>query len=196
MKRTISPKYASQVKTRRKSKKLVENPVPAESKKILPKQKISLKMFARLTLWFGVLCVIIVINTLIVRTFPVAKPHNFALTAKTTAAEIIIKDVHIDLPIVPATFSNGTFQTTSEGASYLTSSPIPGDAGNSVMYAHNWANLFGNLPKVKPGEKITIIYNNRSQKTFTVTEIKTVSAYQTSILEQTPNKQITLFTCA
>ncbi|HSW96547.1 MAG TPA: sortase [Candidatus Saccharimonadales bacterium] len=196
MKRTIAPKYAEKVKTRRKSKKLSERPIFTEVKRTKATQKFPFKLLTKITLWFGIICIIIVINTLIMRTFPVAKPHNFALSAHMTPAEIIIKDVNIDLPVVPAIFSNGTFQTTSEGASYLTSSPIPGDQGNSVIYAHNWSNLFGNLTNVKPGEKITIIFNNRSQKVFTIIETKTVSAYQTNILQPTQDKQITVFTCA
>lgn len=196
MKRTKPSTIASPVKTRRKSKKQPIEPLTIEKPKVVTKKKKNIfGLYAKITLWFGIICFLIVINTLIMRTFPVKKPINFAASAKKIPAEIIIKDVNIDLPIFPAVFANGTFQTTPNGASYLTSTPIAGDYGNSVMYAHNWANLFGSLPKVKKGETVTIIFSNKTQKDFTVTQTETVSAYDTGILYSYDDKRITLFTC-
>src|SRR5256885_1576790 len=62
-----------------------------------------------------------------------------------TPKRIIISDLGIDLALVPSRVENNKWETTTDGASYLVSSPIPGDEGNSIIYAHNWTSLFGNL---------------------------------------------------
>lgn len=159
-------------------------------------KKNTFKFFAKLTFWISVLCGLIVVDMLVVRTYPVTKPHNFLKTTNKVPVEIIIKDVSIDLPIIPAAYINGTFQTTTTGVSYLDSSPIPGDKGNSVIYAHNWPNLFGNLPKVKKGDTVTIVFNDKTKKDFTITQTQIISAYQTSVLQPFDDKRITIFTCA
>lgn len=110
-------------------------------------------------------------------------------------AEIIVKDVNIDLPIFAATYTNNIFETTTKGASYLVNSAIPGEIGNTVIYAHNWWNLFGNLVHVKKGEKIVIVFTDKTTKTFTVQNTFTVPAKQVSILNPTAYAQLTLFTC-
>src|ERR1035437_6441512 len=83
-------------------------------------------------------------------------PLSHISTVQHKPVEIIIKDVHIDVPIFPSRITNNTWETTTNGASYLTSSPIPGEIGNSIIYGHNWTNIFGPLVYVKPGEKIQI----------------------------------------
>lgn len=154
-------------------------------------------LIAKGTLVLGIICFLAVFNMVLLRTFPVAKPViQQTAAAQRTPAEIIIRDAHIDLPIVTATLNKGIFETTDKGASYLTSSPLPGAKGNSIIYAHNWWNLFGNLPKLQKGENISVLYTDKSQQTFTIAETKTVTAHDISILNPTTNNQLTLFTCA
>lgn len=195
MKRPTPVKKSTPVKTRRKSKKPVSEPVIIAAPKLEKKKKNIFGLYAKIALWLGIICFLVVINILVMRTFPVAKPVNFAASAKKIPAEIIIKDANIDLPVFPAVFANGTFETTSKGASYLTSTPISGDFGNSVIYAHNWPNLFGNLTKVQQGEKITIVFSNKTQKQFIVSKTETVSAYKTGILQSYEDTRLTIFTC-
>lgn len=192
----LSRRRRSVAKRAKRKDTTSETVKPADTIKVVDSKKNTLKFFAKLTFWLAILCGLIVADMLIVRNYPVTKPHNFIKTAHKIPVEIIVKDVGIDLPIIPAAFNNGTFQTTNQGASYLTSSPIPGDKGNSVIYAHNWLNLFGNLPKVKKGDTVTIIFNDKSKKDFAITQTQTVSAYQTSILQPFDDKRITIFTCA
>ena len=108
---------------------------------------------------------------------------------------IIISDAHIDLPVFPAAIKNRVWDTTTTGASYLTSSPIPGTTGNSIIYAHNWVSLFGNLVTVKPGEKVEIDYQNKSKKIFTIQYTSVVPSDASSILAASKDKRITLYTC-
>ena len=108
---------------------------------------------------------------------------------------VIIKNLNINLPVIPAKVTNNVWETTNDGASYLKSSPIPGSNGNSVIYAHNWTNLFGNLTNAKPGETIEIEFKDKSRKTFEIEYTSIVLANQSSILSPSKDKRITLYTC-
>jgi LPXTG-site transpeptidase (sortase) family protein len=121
--------------------------------------------------------------------------HTLTVKADNPPREIIVPDLHIDLPIIPAKITNNTWQTTQDGASYLVTSPIPGDPGNSIIYAHNWASLFGSLVYAKPGQKVDIDYADGSSKTFTIEYTQVVSSDESSILAQSKDNRITLYTC-
>jgi LPXTG-site transpeptidase (sortase) family protein len=109
--------------------------------------------------------------------------------------QVIIKDVAINLPLIPSKVTDDSWETTYQGASYLASSPIPGQEGNSIIYAHNWMSLFGNLTKVKPGQTVEIVYANRSKRKFIVSKTAVVSPTESTILAQSKDKRVTLYTC-
>jgi len=108
---------------------------------------------------------------------------------------ITIEDLDINLPVIPAKIEDGKWETTHDGASYLISSPVPGDKGNSVIYGHNWTKLFGNLVNAKSKQDIKIGYKDGSQKRFVVYSTSTVSPSDSSVLAQTKTERITLYTC-
>jgi LPXTG-site transpeptidase (sortase) family protein len=108
---------------------------------------------------------------------------------------IHIQSVNISLPIIPAKIANGTWELTTQGVSYLTDSPIPGEVGNSILYGHNWNNLLGDLPKVKPGDWIDITYSDGTSRHFEIEYTITVTPDQTHILAPSKDRRITLYTC-
>lgn len=110
--------------------------------------------------------------------------------------ELSIESAGIFLPVVPSEIKNNKWQVTNEGVSYLKSSVFPGEEGNSILYGHNWPNLLGHLNKVKPGQKITIIYQDNSKKDFLVEYVSEVNPNQTSILNNSKDSRITLYTCS
>ncbi len=114
---------------------------------------------------------------------------------KIQPSRLIISDVGIDLPVVPSQIKDGQWETTNVGVSYLSTSPLPGDRGNSIMYGHNWTNLLGPLVRVKPGDTFTIEFTNQEKRTFTIAGVMTVSPDQTHILNPTNDRRITLYTC-
>jgi LPXTG-site transpeptidase (sortase) family protein len=120
---------------------------------------------------------------------------NKNVNNKNLPTEITIKDLGIDLPVYPAIVTNNQWQTTTAGASYLTSSPLPGTKGNSVVYAHNWRSLFGPLVNARVGEKVTVTYPNKTKKTFVIAYTSVVSPTQSTILAPSNDKRITLYTC-
>jgi LPXTG-site transpeptidase (sortase) family protein len=104
--------------------------------------------------------------------------------------------LNIDLPLIPSNITEGKWETTDQGVSYLVSSPIPGEKGNSIMYAHNWASLFGNLPSILPGDLVQIQFSDGTAKEFEVKYTSTVTPDNYSILAPTDDKRITIYTCS
>lgn len=125
--------------------------------------------------------------------------QNVNSTPKTSSAilpkEIEIPDLNIHLAIYPAKITNSNWETTTKGVSLLSSSPIPGNNGNSILYGHNWESLLGPLVKIKPGEIVKITYPDKSVKIFKVEYTQIVSPSNVEILNQTKDKRITIYTC-
>ena len=106
-----------------------------------------------------------------------------------------IDSVNLVLPILPASLQEGEWETTSEGVSYLTETPVPGQPGNSVLYGHNWPNLLGKLNQLKMGDTIEIEFAEGSTQTFTVKQRHVVTPDQTHVLQPTDDTRLTLYTC-
>lgn len=166
------------------------------------KSQIVLKLISWLLILTGILCFLTASYYFWLRTDPNRLAfQNYVykgplrVDKRSFPEHLIIPSVHIDLQIVPAEIKNNRWDTTDQGASYLLSSPIPGSVGNSVMYAHNWASLFGNLVNVKPGEEVDITFADKTTKKFTIEYTSTVSPDQASILAPSKDSRITLYTC-
>src|SRR3989344_5033883 len=117
------------------------------------------------------------------------------LSSKITPVRIIIPSLNVDNAVFPAKIENGKWEATSNGVSFLSSSPIPGNTGNSILYGHNFANLLGNLNKIKPKDTIEVILSDGTRKKFKVEFTSVVNPDQTHILSQTKDNRITLYTC-
>lgn len=113
-----------------------------------------------------------------------------------TPVRITIKAQAIDLPLVPASLLGTTWATTDLGASYLISTPLPGDPGNSVIYGHNFKNLFGNLVLVKPHDKVSIYLSDGSKRDFKVNLTQEVDPSATEVLTSSKTAKLTLYTCS
>lgn len=161
------------------------------------------RALARLLISFGIFCLTLNVVLYWERTNPqrlsfTEYMHNHPKTtvkASNPPVRMIVKGLEIDLPVIPAKVTSGTWETTTQGVSYLATSPVPGDVGNSIMYGHNWTNLLGDLVHVRPGDQIVLIYKDSSRKTFTVELTGIVSPDQTHILSPTKDRRITLYTC-
>lgn len=161
-----------------------------------------MKLLSYLLIIIGAICFGIVAYYLWLRT----DPNRLAFTnydyanfipfqTNNPPRKVIIKDLGINLNIIPAEIKDGKWDTTQDGASYLITSPIPGDDGNSILYAHNWASLFGPLLDAKPGEEVEIDYKDGTSKKFVIEYTSVVNPDQSSILAASMDKRITLYTC-
>ncbi|MBI2621982.1 MAG: sortase [Candidatus Levybacteria bacterium] len=118
-----------------------------------------------------------------------------SIQADVRPVRIAIPSLGIEVPIYPSSINNGKWESTTKGVSYLSSSPVPGETGNSILYGHNFSTLLGSLPKIKPGEKIEITLSSGEKKVFTVRYTSIVDPTQTHILNQTEDSRITIYTC-
>lgn len=128
---------------------------------------------------------------------PEAQALDYVKNSNSSSQPIGIKvdSINLSLPVVPAEVKNSNWEVTSKGVSYLKTSAIPGEKGNSILYGHNWPNLLGDLKKVKPGDKLSIIYADNSSRNFEVEYSTKVSPSETSILQNSEDSRITLYTC-
>ncbi|SRR5258708_5652435 len=158
---------------------------------------------SKIFLIFGLWCLVLSSMFFLERYQPSAKQNTVSLADTNTfsvnpnakPARMIIKSINVDLPIVPSQMKNWNWEMTDRGVSYLVSSPIPSQTGNSILYGHNFPALLGGLPRVKPGEKITIVFSDKSYKTFTIGYTAVVSPDQIHILDASKDKRITIYTC-
>jgi len=113
----------------------------------------------------------------------------------TPQSRLIIPSLNIDVEIIPSKITNNNWEETDRGISHLSSSPFPGEKGNSILYGHNWANLLGNLTRIKPGAEIRIVSSNKEKKVFIAKYVSVVGPNDTEILFNTNDSRITLYTC-
>jgi LPXTG-site transpeptidase (sortase) family protein len=118
-----------------------------------------------------------------------------ALNSTPMLFEIMIPAIRLDLPIIPSKITNGNWEATTRGVSYLSSSPTPGTKGNSILYGHDWPNLLGNINKLKPGQLIRIKSTDGKIYDFIVNTTAIVSPNDISILGPSEDTRITLYTC-
>jgi LPXTG-site transpeptidase (sortase) family protein len=108
---------------------------------------------------------------------------------------ISIPNLKLDLPIFPASIDKNTWQTTPVGVSYLINSVAPGQTGNSIMYAHNWAGLFRDLPQLKSGDTIEVTAADKTVNQFIVAYTLEVSPGDLSVLAESHDTRLTMYTC-
>lgn len=160
-----------------------------------------MRLLANLLIIFGLVCYSIAVFLIWERNNPDRLAFkNYTGNYKNTTISnppirIIIKNLGIDLPLIPAKIVGKKWETTTKGASYVISSPIPGENGNSIIYAHDWASLFGPLRDATGGEKIEIVFTDKTKKIFVIKKVSVVSDTESSILAQTKDRRITLYTC-
>jgi LPXTG-site transpeptidase (sortase) family protein len=161
------------------------------------------KVASKALIVFGIICYILTLYAVYDRTNPRRVSFAYSGNEKVVAEKkqkslpvlISIPDESIVLPIIPAQIINGQWEATTKGVSYLTSSPLPGDKGNSILYGHNWTSLLGRLVMVKPGDKIEIYFDDNTKKVFVIEYTVVVTPDQTHILAPSQDNRITIYTC-
>lgn len=110
--------------------------------------------------------------------------------------KILLPELGIELPIHITEIIDRKWPTSETGVSYIKDSGRLGVSGNLIMYGHNWKNLLGDLNKVKVGDSIILSEQNGTDYSYQVAYIAEVSANDTSILADTVDERLTLYTCS
>lgn len=117
-------------------------------------------------------------------------------TSRIVPTRLVIKSLGVDLPIYESEIIDGKWEKTKKGVSYLTTTPLPGDTGNSIIYGHNWENLLGKLDQIENGNDVKIIFSDGSNAVFNVKNKFVVTSDQTHILKQSTYPKLTMYTCS
>jgi LPXTG-site transpeptidase (sortase) family protein len=110
------------------------------------------------------------------------------------ANQLIIPSIALDYKILEGPNAH----TVDKGIWHYPKSGLPGQAGNTVLIGHrftyNGADALMHLDLVKLKDSITIIWNGQ-KITYTVSDIKVVKPNDTSIIQPSNNKRLTIYTC-
>ena len=156
---------------------------------------------SRLFFFFGIICILLSLYLVWIRYTPQSlafnslPPSTYTSTSQKTPVRIDIARLNISLAIYPMTQTRGKWMATDKGVAYLSSTPLPGERGNSVLYGHNWPNLLGHLVAIRPGDDIIITFSDGTTKHFQVAFTTTVTPDETHVLSQGQDSRITLYTC-
>lgn len=113
----------------------------------------------------------------------------------TSPAKINISSLSLTLPVEPVLLKDGRWPTSQTGVSFLTNSGNLGKVGNLIFYGHNWKTLLGSLSKTKIGDQIILTGSNGQEFLYSVDYIVEVDQKDVSILADTTDERITLYTC-
>src|SRR3989344_5207911 len=115
---------------------------------------------------------------------------------KNKPSKIYIPTLNKTLEITEGIVQNDRWTISESGVSYLTSSALPGQPGNSIIYGHNKKDILGDLEKVQINDAIHIIMENGNLFSYKVSETKEVKPSQVDILTQTSDERIAIYTCS
>ncbi len=121
------------------------------------------------------------------------------LTAKEKAHSpvlIIIPSINKTLPVEDGTYTKGRWTVSQNGVSFYKESALPGTRGNTVLYGHDRKDVLGDIYGIRSGDQIQVRMDNSDVVNYVVYETKTIKPTDVSILNQTNEPRLTLYTCA
>ena len=125
-------------------------------------------------------------------SFPTQTPKINLLTFEnaTSPTRVVVGETGINIPVKKA--PNYSFSDSQ--AIFINTSQKIGE-GNSIIYAHNWNNLFGKLGKVKMGDIVSVFLADGREVKYKINQKHIVSPQTLGILKPTTDSRLTLFTC-
>lgn len=106
-------------------------------------------------------------------------------------SDIKIPKLNLDLAISPSVVKGNDWEVFDDRVAWLSTSAVPGK-GNTILYAHERAGLFGDLYKLKIGDEISVY--NGNWITYKVTELHLVKPTDVNSILSNDNR-LTLYTC-
>lgn len=116
-----------------------------------------------------------------------------SLFKQSVMAIINIPKVDIRYPVVPGTDA----ETLRKSLGYFEGTGLPGEIGNFCVAGHrnsSYARYFNRLDEVNVGDEI-IVETRNDEFTYIVTNTMKIHENQTSVLDTSNKKMITLITC-
>lgn len=114
---------------------------------------------------------------------------------KNVPQRITIPKVNMALDIHTSSINNGVWEISNKGGSYLNVSAGLGQGGNTVIYGHNKASLFGPIRWLKKGDKIILQDMNWNSYEYIVEEVVVTTPDDVQYVEPKDKEMITIYTC-
>jgi LPXTG-site transpeptidase (sortase) family protein len=111
-----------------------------------------------------------------------------------TPSHVVIPSADISLKVHTAQIIFNTWEVSLDGASFGDGTALPGNRGNTAIFAHARPGLFEELPLVKKGDMIHV-FTDLDWFVYRVDETYTVAPERVDILESRNRYEITLYTC-
>lgn len=111
------------------------------------------------------------------------------------AVIISIPKINKVLDIEDGMFDGKRWVVSENGVSFYTSSSLPEQGGNTVLYGHNKARILGGLVSIKRGDKIDLTLDNGNVLSYEVFETRTIKPTEVDILNNTNEPRLTIYTC-
>lgn len=118
-----------------------------------------------------------------------AAPGQPKLSAEEMLTRVSIPKINLDAIVV----EGATPRQLTKGPAHITETAFPGETGNSVITGHR-DTFFRHIYELKKGDEIFVRRNGESFK-YEVTGKKVVKPEDVSVLNPTPDTQLTLITC-
>lgn len=111
------------------------------------------------------------------------------LTAEEMLTRVSIPRINLDAIVL----EGATRKQLTKGPAHITDTPLPGETGNAVITGHR-DTFFRHIYELQKGDAILVRRNGESFK-YEVTGKKIVKPEDVSVLNPTPDAQLTLITC-
>lgn len=128
---------------------------------------------------------------------PVVTHAPNAVTGKPVSIQL--PSVHISLPVTDGSYNpqTGDWTLSKDHAQFALPSVQPNNIqGDTFVYGHALTNIFGNLYKLRPGDKAIITTDNGYNFTYTFTSTQLFSPEDTSVFNYKGIPRLTVQTCS
>ena len=110
-------------------------------------------------------------------------------------AKIIIPSLNISLPVTTVKIAEDeTWEVSSQFASYGEMTALPGNKGNTVIFAHALPYLFRQLPEIKK-DSLIHLFTKDDWFTYQVKETITTTPDNLNVLKESEENELLLYTC-
>lgn len=108
---------------------------------------------------------------------------------------ITIQGTDMSFPVFETVIQNGVWQIADNGASHLGISARPGENGAIIIYAHNTLVRFGSLPYVYPGQRVSLITQDKKDHEYVIRKTQIADPNDTKILTSQKGEVLIMYTC-
>lgn len=114
-------------------------------------------------------------------------------TTRIPPTAIRIAKLDKSLPVIAALVRDNEWDLFDDKVSWLSTSAVPGEGENVILYAHNTPEMLGDLNKLEKGDIIEVQQNDIWTK-YVVRESRKVTPKDVEAI-LSDNNQLTLYTC-